>query len=321
MLGSSLTIDAAGNFYLINEGGSSLEEYTPATGIVTIVAGTGISGYNNSPYGNDGPFPAAQTDLNQAGGVAVDQNGNIYIAATPNNLIRRIVNPASTPVGSQVTVAPADVTTGTSPVTVTFSNVTQTGLTSLITSTTGPASPAGFQLGTGGVYYEIFTTPVYTPPVTVCISFVAGSFPAGSPQLFHYTSGNWVNVTNPGYPTSTMVCGTVSSFSPFALFEPNYSAVQVSTTASGLLYSRVSKTFSGTVIIRNTSEGTLNGPFQVVLTGLPSGVTLLNAAGTFDGSPYITVSSTGLAAGQSATVSVRFMTKITFTPVVYSGSL
>ncbi len=102
-------------------------------------------------------------------------------------------------------------------------------------------------------------------------------------------------------------------------------AVQVSTTASGLAYSRVSKMFSGTVTIKNISTSALNGPFQILFTSLPSGVTLANATGTFNGSPFITVPSvTSLAPGQSATVSVQFSdpsnVKINFTPVIYSGS-
>jgi hypothetical protein len=99
----------------------------------------------------------------------------------------------------------------------------------------------------------------------------------------------------------------------------------VSTTASGLAYSRVSKTYIGTVTITNISRYTFNGPFYIVFTSLTGGVTLANASGTYYGSPYITVNTTSLAAGQSATVSVQFSNpanaKINFTPAIYSGSL
>ena len=103
------------------------------------------------------------------------------------------------------------------------------------------------------------------------------------------------------------------------------SAAQVSTTTSGLAYSRVSKSFSGTVTITNISTGTINGPFQIVFTSLATGVTLANATGTFNGSPFLTLPSvTSLASGRSANVSVQFLTsptsKVTFIPVVYSGS-
>jgi len=115
----------------------------------------------------------------------------------------------------------------------------------------------------------------------------------------------------------------VSSISTAFTQVVSFPAGQISISATGLLYSRVSKTFSGTVTIKNIGSGALRGPFQMVLTGLPSGVTLNNATGTFNGSPYIT-SNASLAAGQSATVSIQFsdpsMARIAFTPVVHSGT-
>jgi hypothetical protein len=102
-------------------------------------------------------------------------------------------------------------------------------------------------------------------------------------------------------------------------------STQISTTASGLAYSRVSKTFNGTVTINNISGSALNGPFQILLTSLPSGVTVADAPGTFNGSPYLTVPAVAsLAPGQAATVNVQFNNPsnvaINLTPVVYSGS-
>lgn len=100
----------------------------------------------------------------------------------------------------------------------------------------------------------------------------------------------------------------------------------ISTTGSGLTYSRVSKTYTGTVTITNLTNSAIAGPISVSFTGLPTGVTLTNATGTYQGVPYITVSSTSsLGPGQSATVAVQFgdpsNVRITFTPVIYSGSL
>jgi hypothetical protein len=100
---------------------------------------------------------------------------------------------------------------------------------------------------------------------------------------------------------------------------------QVSVTASGLAYSRITQMYSGTATLTNISGASINGPFQIVLTSLTSGVTLTDGSGTFNGSSYITVPSvTALASGQSATVDLRFSdpsnAKINFTPVVYSGS-
>ncbi len=61
---------------------------------------------------------------------------------------------------------------------------------------------------------------------------------------------------------------------------------EISTTGSGLLYSRVSKTYSGTVTITNIGATTINGPLEASFTSLPADVTLTNATGTYNGAPF-----------------------------------
>jgi len=100
---------------------------------------------------------------------------------------------------------------------------------------------------------------------------------------------------------------------------------QVSATASGLAYSRVSQTFNGTVTITNVSSRTIAGPFQIVLNSLTSGVTVGNATSTFGGWSYVTVPTViSLAPGQSATTPVQFKNPsnatIRFIPLTYVGS-
>lgn len=74
-----------------------------------------------------------------------------------------------------------------------------------------------------------------------------------------------------------------------------FPATQIATTASGLLYSRVTKTYNGTATITNISGSALGGPFLVVLTSLTPGVTLTNATGTVLGNPYIIPGVSSLA--------------------------
>lgn len=106
---------------------------------------------------------------------------------------------------------------------------------------------------------------------------------------------------------------------------PEPVVLSVTTTASGLSYSRVSKTFNGTVTVTNNGTDPVFGPFELVFSSLPSGVSVVNASGTYGGSQYLTVPYVvTLAPGQSTTVSVQFsdpsMTSINFTPTFYSGS-
>jgi hypothetical protein len=100
---------------------------------------------------------------------------------------------------------------------------------------------------------------------------------------------------------------------------------QVSMVNSPLAYSRWDQTYYGILMIKNVSGGRLEGPLEVTLTGLPAGVTLVNAQGSYDGSPYLTTAPLGLQAGGTAAVLVAFKdpgnAKIAYTPVVYSGRL
>lgn len=79
-----------------------------------------------------------------------------------------------------------------------------------------------------------------------------------------------------------------------------------------------------TLTVRNISSNNIFGPLQVVLTNLPSGVSLSNATGTYLGNPYITVPGVGaLAPGRSVSVRLQFTNpgnvKVTFTSVTYTG--
>ena len=78
---SGLAIDTDGNIYVADTGSNRIRKIT-AGGVVSTVAGTGTAGYL------DGPANAAQFD--GPIGVAVDASGNIYVADTYNDRIRKI---------------------------------------------------------------------------------------------------------------------------------------------------------------------------------------------------------------------------------------
>jgi len=80
----ALAVDAAGNVYITEESGNRIRKVNAATGIITTVAGTGILGYNG-----DGILATAAW-INQPLGVAVDGAGNIYIADSANERIRKV---------------------------------------------------------------------------------------------------------------------------------------------------------------------------------------------------------------------------------------
>jgi hypothetical protein len=112
---------------------------------------------------------------------------------------------------------------------VTFSDVTQAGTTSLTTSDTGPAPPAGFQLGTPLTYYDITTTASFSGAVEVCIDYTNISFGDESLLgLFHFEDPVWEDRTTSQDTTNNIICGSVTSLSPFALFESEGTTFQFS---------------------------------------------------------------------------------------------
>ena len=81
---SSVAVDPAGNVYVADENDNRVRMVSD--GIVTTVAGTGVAGF----AGDNGPAAAAQ--LNSPLGVAVDSQGNLYIADYENNRVRKVSN-------------------------------------------------------------------------------------------------------------------------------------------------------------------------------------------------------------------------------------
>ena len=144
----------------------------------------------------------------------------------------------STPTGSNVAVQ--------GPLTsaVTFAGVTQPGTTSFTNITLSEGDmPTGFQLCEQCAAFDITTTAVYTPPVTVCLDVppVIPNWLFVSLRLMHGEGGVFVdrttNRTDDGQGHRS-VCGTVDSLSPFALASLNPTAAHVSvagrvTSASG----------------------------------------------------------------------------------------
>jgi uncharacterized repeat protein (TIGR03803 family) len=198
----------------------------------------------------------------------------------------------NTSIGMDVDVAPIDVGSRSAPATLTFSDVTQAGRTSLQIISSGPTPPSGFSLGTPPAYYYLETTALFSDTVTVCINYTGITF-SGSPELFHYESGTWVDRTISSDPTNDIICATTSSLSPFAIFSrpPAFSAgIQPPINADG---SSVFKVKRGVVPIKFTLA--LNGVSTCSLP--PATIAVFRTAGGTIGlineADYLQPSDTG----------------------------
>jgi sugar lactone lactonase YvrE len=97
-----LSVDAVGNLYIADTGNNVVRKVTVSTGIITTVAGNGYgsNGAVNDYCGEDGLAsiggytgdggPATKAELYGPRSVAFDSTGDIFIADTCNQVIRRV---------------------------------------------------------------------------------------------------------------------------------------------------------------------------------------------------------------------------------------
>ncbi|HEV2349102.1 MAG TPA: SBBP repeat-containing protein [Terriglobia bacterium] len=251
-----------------------------------------------------------------ANGIAVDSSGNAYVTGSTQSsdfptaspfqaanaggydaFVAKISNPppGNTPTGTNVSVALGGGDTVTGGVSLTFSSVTTAGNTTLTTSGTGAPPPAGFQLGNPPTYFQLSTTAVYSGPITICINYSGISFhnPANL-KLFQIESGIPVNVTTSNNTATMIICGSVSTLSPFAIFEA--------------------------VPLANLSPASLTFAAQVISsTSAPQAVTLTNA-----GAATLNISSVAISGdfaqsntcGASVAANGNCAISATFTPTL-----
>ena len=79
-----VAVDAAGNVYVADSGNNRIRKVDP-NGNVTMLAGNGTWGFEDGTGG-----PTGTAEFNGPEGVAVDAAGNVYVADSANNRIRKI---------------------------------------------------------------------------------------------------------------------------------------------------------------------------------------------------------------------------------------
>jgi len=88
---TGLAVDGLGALYIADRFNHRIRRVSPE-GIVVTIAGDGIGGF----AGDGGPASAAR--LNNPAGIAVDSRGQVYVADTDNNRVRRLSPGAAAPV-------------------------------------------------------------------------------------------------------------------------------------------------------------------------------------------------------------------------------
>ncbi len=80
---TAVAVDAAGDLYVVEHEGGRVRKILPS-GTITTVAGLEFDGFNG-----DG-IPGVAAQLDSPSGVAVDAAGNVYIADSDNNRVRKV---------------------------------------------------------------------------------------------------------------------------------------------------------------------------------------------------------------------------------------
>jgi streptogramin lyase len=134
--------------------------------------------------------------------------------STQSSVQITVVNTSS---GNNVSVSPGSDTS------IEFANVSTPGNTLVSSSSGGPTPPTGFSLGDTPTYYEISTTATYDGPITVCIAYDPTQY--SNPDdlhLLHYGGSIWEDVTVSTDTINHIICGQVTSLSPFLVAQRLY---------------------------------------------------------------------------------------------------
>jgi len=101
---NGLVVDGAGNLYIADTHNGRVREVSAATGLISTVAGTGVTRGNVQGFGGDGGAATA-AGLALPRGLTLDAGGNLYVADSANHRVRRISGGVISTVAGQGTEA------------------------------------------------------------------------------------------------------------------------------------------------------------------------------------------------------------------------
>lgn len=228
----TLELDAAGTAPAVLYAGTGL--YVPPDAFVVQLS-TDASALEFSTLLGGFAYDAAQA-------IALDEQGNVYVTGSTRSanfpalhgfqpdfaggtaalLVELGPVPTSAPSGCASNCGASAVAIGpTGTVTIDFPGITQSGFTTV--TPLSSADTAAFQLSNNLGAYDIATTAGYTAstssPVTVCFSALTVNDESTFAllRIYHVEAGVPVDVTSTRDYANRVVCGSVTSLSPFVL--------------------------------------------------------------------------------------------------------
>jgi Leucine-rich repeat (LRR) protein len=130
-----------------------------------------------------------------------------------------IIVPVQTDEGTDVTVSLVDQETGSTPVDMTFDEVTGVGSTTMITlEEASNPFPEGFQVTQDVIVFDLVTTADFADSITVTYDYTGATVGDESLlRLLHYEVDQWVDITTSLDTVSNILTGRVFSLSEFGV--------------------------------------------------------------------------------------------------------
>jgi hypothetical protein len=104
-------------------------------------------------------------------------------------------------------------------VTVTFSEVSGEGVTTIMRDDDPPDVPTGFIFDYE--FYELNTTAEITGPITICMTYTDEEVPPAAEAdlaILHWDGAEWIDITTSHDTLNNIICGQTDSLSPIALY-------------------------------------------------------------------------------------------------------
>ena len=246
-------VDRSGNIFFGDLSNNHIREVVAATGIIQTVAGNGTAGFS----GDGGP--ANNAELAVPGGVFGDTQGNLFVADSGNNRIRKITElvtgpPANISASGGTSQNAIVNTTFQSQLSATVTDATGNLVGGVVVTFTAPAAGASGTFADG-----VSTATTNAEGVATSTAFTANNVPGG-------------------YTVSATVAGVQGSanFSLTNLLAP------LTITTTSLPSSQLGVAYSQTLA---ATGGTTPFTWSIVSGTLPAGLTLNASTGVISGTP------------------------------------
>lgn len=152
--------------------------------------------------------------------LAAEYGADHHLPVEPERSSRRVHVRTTSVAVTDVNVYVTDPATGSPFVIVTPGSITHTGSVTLETTAQGPALAAHQSPGNPPQMYNLSTTAGFSGPTQVCFTYDETRFTDESTlRLLHFEHGQWLDRTVSLDTVANMICGSVTSFSPFAVIE------------------------------------------------------------------------------------------------------